>query len=179
MKIGGKNIILFSSYYPLYGTDFPPHFDTFFSILFLSSWLATMYPNRTAKWGRCCDQPKHKLLHEFLDHPKTLMVVIGQHSNISHPKVLTIPRGLPLNWRHTEQMVWDSLRTVQHTVKKNKLLFASASSWGPRPQILRCVSAKMSPNDFEGHDQTPKTEMDKTRQDRKVISYLTFHSQQS
>ena len=135
-----------------------------------------MYPNRTAKWGRCCDQPKHKLLHEFLDHPKTLMVVIGQHSNISHPKVLTIPRGLPLNWRHTEQMVWDSLRTVQHTVKKTKLLFASASSWGPRPQILRCVSAKMSPNDFEGHDQTPKTEMDKTRQDRKVISYLTFHS---
>ena len=166
-------------------------------------WLATMYPNRTAKWGRCCDQPKHRLLHKFLDHPKTLMLVVsahpavapepspspstpvqplspnitalppptreqvGQHTNLSHPKVITIPRGLPLTWRHTEQMVWDAQRLVQRSVKKTKLLFASASSWGPRPQILKCVSAHMPPAEFEGHVATPKVEMDKTRQDRR------------
>jgi hypothetical protein len=62
--------------------------------------LSTMFPNRTAGWGKCCDKTdfKHKDLYDFLDHKKTLMLVIGQHSNISHPKILTIPRGIPLTW---------------------------------------------------------------------------------
>ena len=35
------------------------------------------------------------------------------------------------------------------------------------PQILQCVSNKMSPRDFEGHSQTPKSEMSKTKTNRK------------
>jgi hypothetical protein len=131
-------------------------------------WLASWFPNRTAAWGRCCDQPKHSLLHKFLDHPKTLMLVVGQHSNISHPKILTLPRGLPLTSRHTEQLVWDIQRNVlKQQMKKSKLLMAAASSWGPRPQILRCISEKFTPAEFEGHVLTPKTEMQKTRDNRK------------
>ena len=63
-------------------------------------WLSTMFPNRTAAWGKCCDKNDklHKNLHDFLNHDKTLMLVIGQHSNISHPKILTVPRGIPLTW---------------------------------------------------------------------------------
>ena len=63
-------------------------------------WLSTMFPNRTAAWGKCCDKDDklHKNLHDFLNHDKTLMLVIGQHSNISHPKILTVPRGIPLTW---------------------------------------------------------------------------------
>jgi hypothetical protein len=62
--------------------------------------LSTMFPNRTAGWGKCCEKTNfaHKDLYDFLDHKKTLMLVVGQHSNISHPKILTIPRGVPLTW---------------------------------------------------------------------------------
>ena len=63
-------------------------------------WLSSNFPNRTAGWGKCCDRNDklHKNLYDFLDHEKTLMLVIGQHSNISHPKILTYPRGIPLTW---------------------------------------------------------------------------------
>lgn len=69
-------------------------------------WLSTMFPNRTAGWGKCCDKadPLHKNLHDFLDNEKTLMLVVGQHSNISHPKLLTYPRGIPLTWYVTITM---------------------------------------------------------------------------
>jgi hypothetical protein len=35
------------------------------------------------------------------------------------------------------------------------------------PQILRCVSSKISVEDFEGHDQTPYKEMAKTKVNRR------------
>lgn len=130
--------------------------------------LSTMFPNRTAKWGQCCTKPSDRtLLYEFLDHDKTLLLAVNQHSNITHPKVLTIPRGLPTQWAQTHQMVWDAMRFSANNVKKSKLLFVSTSSWGPRPQIIHCVSQKFSPADFEGHDATPKNEMHKTRTNRR------------
>lgn len=146
-------------------------FDTpFITICSLNeNWgiFSTMFPNRTAAWGQCCNREKDKIIYEFLNHDKTLMMVINQHSNISHPKLVTLPRGLPLTWEHTETMVWDSMRSTLKNVKKNKLLMAAASSWGKRPQMLRCISEKMSPEDFDGHVKTPKKEMDKTKSDRR------------
>lgn len=35
------------------------------------------------------------------------------------------------------------------------------------PQILRCVSSKMTVDEFEGHDQTPDREMKKTKVNRR------------
>lgn len=35
------------------------------------------------------------------------------------------------------------------------------------PQILRCVSSKISVEDFEGHDRTPVDEMAKTKVNRR------------
>eukprot|EP01034_Spumella_vulgaris_P023973 gene23973-30259_t len=112
--------------------------------------LSTNFPNRTAGWGQCCTQPKDKDVLEFLNHPKTLMLATNQHFNLSHPKLLSLPRGIPVTWGHTRILFWDAMRLTQ-SVPKNKLLFAAASSWGPRPQILRCISAKMDVADFDGH----------------------------
>ena len=52
--------------------------------------VSSNFPNRTAGWGQCCNvMPRDKEVWDFLNHPKTLALVINQHSNISHPKVLT------------------------------------------------------------------------------------------
>lgn len=63
-------------------------------------WLSTYFPNRTITWGTCCDKndKQYDNLYAFLESNKTLMVVLGQHNNISHPKLLTYPRGIPLTW---------------------------------------------------------------------------------
>ena len=119
--------------------------------------LSTMFPNRTAGWGRCCDQPKDRIVHEFLEHPKTLMLVTNQHVNLSHPKLLIMPRGMPLTWGFTRMIIWDTQRLLLNNHRKEKLLFAAASSWGPRPQILRCISEKVPAELFDGHIRTPKT----------------------
>lgn len=119
--------------------------------------LSTMFPNRTAGWGRCCDQSKDKIVHEFLDHPKTLMLVTNQHVNVSHPKLMIMPRGIPLTWGFTRKIIWDAMRNVLRHKPKQKLLFAAASNWGPRPQILRCISEKVPAELFDGHIRTPKT----------------------
>lgn len=119
--------------------------------------LSTRFPNRTAGWGRCCDQQKDKIVHEFLDHPKTLMLVTNQHVNISHPKLMIMPRGIPLTWGYTRMMVWDAMRNTLRSTRKQSLLFAAASGWGPRPQILKCVSDHVPAEVFDGHVRTPKT----------------------
>ena len=128
-------------------------------------WISTAYPNRTAAWGQCCMRPQEKYVLDFLEDSKILAVITGQHHNISHPKVLTIPRGLPIQWQHTEKLIFDSIHTNQES-KKDRLLFASSSSWGPRPQILKCVSSKFTVDDFEGHVDTRKDTMAQTKTDR-------------
>ena len=118
--------------------------------------LSTNFPNRTAGWGACCNKPSDRKLHDFLAHDKTLMFIVNQHYNLSHPKLLTLPRGLPMQWEHTARVVWDTQRHILQHVKKSKLLFAAASSWGKRPQMLRCISNKMAVDDFWGHSDAPK-----------------------
>jgi len=113
--------------------------------------LSTMFPNRTAGWGRCCDRPQDRVVHEYLDHPKTLMLVTNQHVNLSHPKLMIMPRGIPITWGFTRTIIWDTMRLALAQSRRSSLLFAAASSWGPRPQILACVSAKFSVGEFDGH----------------------------
>lgn len=55
--------------------------------------LSTYFPNRTASnWGRCCSKYEYRMMKDILNHNKTLLFLINQHSNFSHPKLLTIPR---------------------------------------------------------------------------------------
>lgn len=54
--------------------------------------LSTRFPNRTAGWGQCCQRPQDKIVYDFLNHDKTLMLATNQHTNVSHPKLLILPR---------------------------------------------------------------------------------------
>lgn len=117
--------------------------------------ISTNFPNRTAGWGQCCNTKRDEVVLEFLNHDKTLMLVTNQHNNVSHPKLLTLPRGIPVTWGMTRVIVWDSMFKVLKENKKGPLLFAAASSWGPRPQILRCISQKFDPKEFDGHVLNP------------------------
>jgi hypothetical protein len=111
--------------------------------------LSTYYPNRTVDWGICCGGDTKDLM-EFLDHPMTLMLAVGQHSNITHPKIVTLPRGMPIWKDFSKRLIWDTMREVLRLKPKNQLVFTAASSWGPRPQILACVAKKFSVADFKG-----------------------------
>ena len=129
---------------------------------------STNFPNRTAGWGACCNKQKDQIIYEFLDHPKTLMMVVNQHNNMTHPKVITIPRGLPLTWDHTEKLVYDTIQFNLNNIKRNKLLFSATSKWGKRGQIIKCISEKFTINDFEGHiDTIDSQEMKATKTDRR------------
>lgn len=124
--------------------------------------ISTKFPNRTAGWGRCCDTPRDRIVYDFLNHDKTLLLVTNQHANVSHPKLMIWPRGIPVTWGMTRMMIWDTMHKVlKHNSlnpnenKKEVLLFAASSKWGPRPQILRCVSDKFDPKEFDGHSNNP------------------------
>ena len=129
--------------------------------------LSGTFPERTAKWGAL--RPKdNKMLNDLLNHKNLLMLVVNQHTNISHPKILTLPRGMPLTWSNTHKMVWDNIRSSSklNAPKKQTLLFAASSSYGYRPQILKCISSKFQPIDFDGHSDTPKSAVSKAKNDR-------------
>jgi hypothetical protein len=136
-------------------------------------WLSSYYPNRTKDWGSCCSKDIDKILWEFLEDDRTLALIVNQHTNLSHPKVITFPRGLPIAWEHTPRLIWDAQRISFKIVKKEKLLMAASSTWGPRPQILQCVSNKFNPDDFEGHQDSIGTKdavlkKDMLRDDRRL-----------
>jgi hypothetical protein len=74
--------------------------------------LSTTFPNRTKAWGRV-DVQKFPDLMGFLDDPRLLMLVVNQHYNISHPKILCLPRGLPDAGgftNHASRMMHDTMR---------------------------------------------------------------------
>ena len=108
---------------------------------------STHFPNRTAKWGNCCNNEKKDILiNEFLNHNKTVMVLINQHSNISHPKIISLPRGLPQH-THRNRIIWDTMRRmINLKIPKNKLLYTAITASVSRPQIISCLSSKFDPN---------------------------------
>ena len=111
-------------------------------------WLSTHFLNRTASWGftysRRLGPMRANQLEEissFLDDPRVIMLLVNQHHNVSHPKVISLPRGvLP----DVAKIIWDeSQRVVRMDVRKDTLLFVASSNWGPRPMIIECVRSLM------------------------------------
>lgn len=105
-------------------------------------------------WGKCKERP---LLQQLIEDPNLVMLVVNQHHNTSHPKVLTWPRGIPLHWSFTEKIMWDAMHGIVGQSAygdtgppqpRDKLLFSGASSWGPRPAILECIGEKIHPDDM-------------------------------
>jgi hypothetical protein len=134
--------------------------------------LSCAFPGRTAGWGRCKEYP---LLQELLEDKNLVMLVVNQHHNSSHPKILTWPRGIPLHWRHSDRLMWKAMRGILRSseetagtttaltgtassstaeedtmrpVHRTTLLFSGASSWGPRPAILECIRRRVDAKDL-------------------------------
>ena len=86
-------------------------------------WLSSYAAGRTLDIDRCCVKQGDELLQQFLDDDRTLMVVVNQHSNLAHPKILTIPAGVPTKWEHNEVQLFDSIREVQKVGERSDYSF--------------------------------------------------------
>lgn len=103
--------------------------------------LSTEFPNRTIDWGTCCDG--ESTLHEILDHPKMVMFLHSQHHNVSHPKLITLPRGVAISWERKRSMLWDLLQSAADT-NKTVLAYSAVSAWRHRPYIKQCIESKFT-----------------------------------
>jgi hypothetical protein len=94
--------------------------------------LSTHVPNRTKAFEYCCDRENMEKIINFFNDDKVLMVVINQHSNISHPKLLTMPLGLHTGQRkNTVKIIYDAQKYVlRNNLSKRPLLLSISSSWG-------------------------------------------------
>ena len=61
-------------------------------------------------------------LSPLLDNPNLVMLVVNQNHNVSHPKVISIPRGMQ---RHRAKILWDvaakALKTDLRYIYKHSL----------------------------------------------------------
>jgi hypothetical protein len=136
----GKFIINYSAILPAW-LEARDAIDTPFVAMSLvnENWglLSTSFPNRTVQWGESLFAEQPRLLSAFLDDNRTLMLVTNQHSNISHPKILTVPRGLPLGeMENSGRLVWDAMRGCRDDATKKTLLVAMSGEWGPSECLL-------------------------------------------
>lgn len=110
--------------------------------------LSTHFPNRTENLGWCCSPQDLAAISDMLDDSKLLMMLVNQHTNVTHPKLLTLPRGLPIYKENQKQLIWDSMRSVLHTTKKSVLVSTGgAQNKASREQVISCVAKKFSRSD--------------------------------
>lgn len=77
-------------------------------------WLSTHILNRTCLWGVGLGKDPRESpymyqteqIKPFLDDPNLVMLAVNQHHNVTHPKVISIPRGME---RHKVQIIRDQL----------------------------------------------------------------------
>lgn len=102
---------------------------------------STEFPNRTVNWGTCCED-YYPDLQKFLDHPMTLAVLVNQHHNLTHPKLISLPRGMPTYTTHRNKYLFDIMRVHEMDTTKDTLMFASNSNWKHRPYVSQCIADK-------------------------------------
>jgi hypothetical protein len=78
---------------------------------------STFFPNRTTNWGSCCSKEfqsssKDLLVPQFLDDPHTLLFFTNQHHNLTHPKLLTLPRGIPIMNPGVDKMLYETMHQL-------------------------------------------------------------------
>jgi hypothetical protein len=119
--------------------------------------ISTFYPNRTENWGHCCSPKDTAALIDIMDNEKTLMLLVNQHTNISHRKLLVVPRGMPIFNENNKMLLWDTMRMLAKKNMKSNMVFTATSNFGYRPQIMKCVADKFPPNDFFGQNHVDST----------------------
>lgn len=115
-------------------------------------YLSTGIPGRTKDWEQE-DEFFTKTLYEFLDHPMTLALVINQHHNFSHPKIINFPLGLPPievagGVNGISSIVHEVMEEVygKHE-KKNTLVYTAYSRSGDKERIMKCLSKNIRPQE--------------------------------
>lgn len=112
-------------------------------------YLSTYFLNRTYSgnghslcfYGECDPFNKDfvdasKAARAVLDDPNLLMMVVNQHHNMSHPKVISLPLGI-----QQPRDMWKAMqKAVKLASKKSTLLYSGGSNWGFRPRIRECVA---------------------------------------
>jgi hypothetical protein len=120
---------------------------------------STEFPNRTVDWGISEDD---KNIASLLNHEKLVMFLHTQHHNITHPKLITLPRGVATSWERKRSVLWDLMQTLPETSPKTSLAFTASSNWKHRPFISRCVKRKFV-TDRDKKDLTMRIAGGKTR----------------
>ena len=111
--------------------------------------LSTYFPNRTGNWELCCTNEENQRLLEFLNHNMTTALIINQHHNYTHPKLITLPRGLPLHIEHNNKLIWDTMHTIlNHNMIKKRLIFTAATNSVHRPRIINCIRKNFQDTEF-------------------------------
>eukprot|EP01039_Chlorochromonas_danica_P005754 gene5754-6338_t len=108
--------------------------------------LSTYFPNRTANWGLCCSENIRQTLMQMLDHEKTVLFLTNQHHNFTHPKLLSLPRGLNVHRENQRKFFWDTMLRGRNA-RKDLMIFTASSSWGPRPLLRKCILERIASPD--------------------------------
>lgn len=116
-------------------------------------WLSTHFLNRSVSWAmslgpisnpydpnfRYCDD----FMNSFLNDDNLIMMVVNQHHNCTHPKIISFPLGV-----NDYRSVWRYMQVgIRTNALKKRLLFSASSNYAFRPQLRSCV-AKVMGNDF-------------------------------
>ena len=122
-------------------------------------WLSTAFLNRTVVWAFRLDGKERTspgndedAMRSFLDDPNLIMLAVNQHTNITHPKVISVPLGVT----DPALLLQTAKRIVASDKKKGTLLFSAGSSYGTRPAITRCVQENMGKDFVVTHTKTEK-----------------------
>jgi hypothetical protein len=125
--------------------------------------LSGLFPNRTTNWMPWPSRRAYAGLQQILNHNKTLLFLVNQHRNVTHPKLLTLPRGIPGFLENHRRILWDVMMDEVNTkdLKKNSFVFLASSDWGYRPQIKECIKKKFpvfQPRSQASSDESIKEE---------------------
>lgn len=120
-------------------------------------WLSSYFLNRTVLWGKVFvgnDNPFDKgyvypydQIKFLLNDPNVVALIVNQHHNCSHPKVLSMPMGISSS--QGVKPFWQTLHSaLKQGLKKKHLLFSAGSDYAYRPIIRKCIANNMG-KDFE------------------------------
>jgi hypothetical protein len=140
-------------------------------------WLSTYFLNRTVLWGKVFagnDDPFSKeyvypkdQISFLLDDPNIVMLVVNQHHNCSHPKVISFPMGISSD----PKSFWNGIHNaMRYGLKKKHLFFSAGSDYAFRPAIRKCIAKNMG-KDFEAFPKlAPATFKQKTFESMFVLA---------
>ncbi len=123
-------------------------------------WASTQFLNRSVSWninlaGDGSDpfskgfKYPDEALKPFLDREEIILMLVNQHHNISHPKLLSMPLGVP---RGSEASLFDAMyhmKALNVTKDPSRLLLSIGSHYAYRPAIRDCVGANLGEDVYD------------------------------